>query len=70
MSLSSREFIVPSAEKVHDAEQARTLAIDYQEWFSRHAISYGETIYYQNYFEALANKFPELTDEFKENGVI
>lgn len=70
MSISPREFIVPNEGKVSSAAQARELAIAYQQWYGEHSISYGETVYYQNYFEALAVKFPELTDEFKENDII
>lgn len=70
MSMTPTEFIVPKPNKVKSAAEARDLAIDYQEWFSVHTMSYGEAAYYSNYFEILAQRFPELTDEFKENAII
>lgn len=51
------------------AEEARQHAIDWQNWASNQNLSYDELAEYQGYFKKLANKF-NLTDEFKENGII
>lgn len=70
MSMDKRiDFHLPSADKVKTAGEATDLAIDWQSWQSEQSLSYGEAVYYQNYFEALAERF-NLTDEFKENGII
>lgn len=61
-------FKVPRLDKLTTVEQARDLAIDYQQFAGEHNLSYGEVVYYQNYFEDVATKF-NLTDEFKENGI-
>lgn len=61
-------FKVPRLDKLTTIEQARDLAIDYQQFAGEHNLSYGEVVYYQNYFEDVATKF-NLTDEFKENGI-
>ena len=50
-------------------EEARQIAIDWQYKQSKQAMSYHELLQWQNYFEILAKKF-NLTDEFKENGII
>lgn len=54
-------------DQVTTEDQARNLAIDWQaidyDW------SYGELADWQAYFEELAERF-DLTDEFKENGII
>ena len=55
--------------KVTTEDQARQLAIDWQNWASELSLSYNELIHYQNYFEQVAKKF-NLTDEFKENGIL
>lgn len=51
------------------AEQARDKAIEWQNWQAEQSLSYGELAEWRAYFEALAVKFPELADEFKENGI-
>lgn len=48
-------------------EQARQYAIDWQQFASDTDISYGEILDWQ--FTKLAKQF-DLTDEFKENGII
>ena len=62
-------FKLPNMDRIKTAEQARDLAIDWQNWQAEHSLSYGEIVYFQNYFERLADKL-NLTDEFKENGII
>lgn len=54
---------------IKTAEEAREQAINWQQWVSEQAVSYGELSEWQTYFEALAKKF-SLTDEFKENGIL
>jgi hypothetical protein len=55
--------------KVTTAEEARQQAIDWQNWQSEQSLSYSELSEWQAHFEELAKKF-DLTDEFKENGII
>lgn len=54
---------------IKSAEQARDMAIDWQAWASEQSLSYSELAEWQGFFETLAKKF-NLTDEFKENGII
>lgn len=56
-------------EDVETAEEAQQLAIDWQQWAGEQSLSYGELSEWQGFFETLAKKF-DLTDEFKENGII
>ena len=51
-------------------EQARDIAIEWQRGFEDHNYSWGELAWWSDYFEALAEKFPELRDEFEENGIL
>lgn len=62
-------FKLPHIDKIKQATDAQMLAIEWQLWQAEHPLSYGELVYYQNYFEQLAEKF-NLTDEFKENGIL
>ena len=54
---------------IKTADEARQIAIDWQTYASEQNYSYGEVNTYQNYFKMLAKKF-NLTEEFKENGII
>lgn len=63
------EFTLPRLDKVTSEGQAVDLAIEYQDWASEQDLSYGEVVYYTNYFEEVAKKF-NLTDEFRENGIL
>lgn len=54
---------------IETADQARQVAIDWQHWQGEQSLSYGELADWQGYFEELADQF-DLTDEFKENGII
>lgn len=56
-------------EPISTREQARGHAVDFQNWVGRQSLSYKELADWQTYFGAIAKKF-DLTDEFKENGVI
>jgi len=57
-------------ETVATADEARDLAIEWQNWQSEQSLSLDQTLEWQAYFEKLANKFPDLTEEFKENCII
>lgn len=50
-------------------ENARNKAVKWQNSFYEHNYSYGELVYWQDYFERLGRVYG-LTREFKENGVI
>ena len=54
---------------VKTKEEARQIAIDWQYKQNKQAISYEELLQWQKYFKILAKKF-NLTNEFKENGII
>jgi hypothetical protein len=56
-------------DKVKTAEEARQIAIDYQQKAAKKNLSYGEIAEGNYYFEKLGEKF-NLTKEFKENGII
>lgn len=47
----------------------KELAKDWQDWQAEQSLSYGDVAEWSWYFTKLARKF-ELTDEFKENGII
>lgn len=50
-------------------EEARNQAIEWVSWQSQRSLSYGALAEWQEYFAALGEKF-DLTDEFRENGII
>lgn len=49
---------------------ARDEAIDWQHRASERSLSYGEISDAQAYFEGLAERFPALVAELRENGII
>lgn len=55
--------------EVKTEEEARQIAINFQQWQSEQSLSYEELAYFGNYFQELANKF-NLVEEFKENAII
>ena len=55
---------------VKTAEDARELAIQWQCWMSEQDISMSEFAEWGSYFEDIAERFPELREEFKENAII
>ena len=59
----------PTKKLVATAEEARQLAIEWQHWASEQALSIGQLTEWQAYFANIALTF-NLTDEFKENGII
>lgn len=57
-------------EEVTTEDEARQKAINWQTWQSTQSLSIGELSDWQGYFEAIAEQFPDLRDEFQENGII
>ena len=55
--------------EIKTEQEARDLVITFQSWVNEQNLSYGELVKYSDYFETLAEKF-NLTEEFKENGII
>lgn len=55
--------------EIKNAEDARQYAIDWQTSFQDYNYSYGELIEWSNLFEELGKSY-NLTEEFKENGII
>jgi hypothetical protein len=55
---------------IQTIEYARKHAIEWQSWASGQNLSYGELYEWQCYFSELCGQFPELEDEFIENGII
>lgn len=52
------------------AEQARQYAIEWQAWQAEQYLDYGEMYEWQCHFNNIVGIFPELEDEFIENGLI
>lgn len=50
-------------------DEARNEAIDWQSWHQDQAMSYGELAEWQAHFTETGEQF-NLTEEFKENGII
>lgn len=50
-------------------DEARQYAIDWQNWASDQSLSYGELAEWGAIFSELGERF-DLTEEFKENGII
>lgn len=57
-------------EEVTSADQARDIAICWQQQSSEESPTWGELAEWGTFFEALAEKFPELRGEFEENAII
>jgi hypothetical protein len=57
-------------EGIQTAEEARQIAVDWQVWQSEQSMSWGEVAEWEQYFQQLVGKFPELADEFAENGIL
>lgn len=60
---------IPAINNITSAGEAESLAIDWQNWQSEQSLSYAELSLWQDFFGRLAKKF-NLTDEFRENGII
>ena len=50
-------------------DEARSLAIEWQNWASEQTLSYCELVEWQDAFAELASRY-NLIEEFKENGII
>lgn len=59
----------PDIATIKDAGEGRSIAVDWQHWASEQNLSYGELANWQAFFEQIAAKFPDLTEEFKENAI-
>jgi hypothetical protein len=60
---------IPTLDSIKTEEQGRDFAVAWQHWQSDQSMSYGELHEWQVFFEQLADKFPNLKDEFKENAI-
>lgn len=58
-----------STRYITSEDEARELAIDWQQWSSEQDMSWGELAEWSDLFRKLARKF-NLTEEFKENAII
>lgn len=59
----------PALQEVKSADEARNIAIDWSNKNGDEPMSWADTVEWMDYFDELAHKF-NLTDEFKENGLI
>lgn len=60
----------PGKYDVNSAEEAQDLAIEWSHLAGEQDMSMSELVEWQDYFETLAERFPELADEFRENAII
>lgn len=67
--MNTKTFKLPKLADIKTADEARQLAIDYQNYIGEVSMSYGNLAMYSGSFIAIADKF-DLTEEFKENGII
>lgn len=51
-------------------EEARQLAIEWQAWQAEHSMYWSEAAAFMAALERAAKRWPELREEFKENGII
>lgn len=54
---------------INNKQDARNMAIAWQNWQAKHNLSYDELFKYNSFFTSIGKKFNLLT-EFKENGII
>lgn len=52
-----------------EKEKTRNMAVEWENDFYNHNYSYDELVYWQEYFERLGQIY-DITEEFKENGII
>jgi hypothetical protein len=64
-----KEMEIKAITEIKTKEEAKQQAISFQNWISEENLSYSDLNKWSGYFETLAKKF-NLTDEFKENGII
>lgn len=55
---------------INTAAEARAHAQEWQHWASTQSLSYQELADWQDHFVGLAQRFPELREEYEENGII
>ena len=67
--MTVKEYQLKAILEVESADEARTIAQDWQSWASEQSLSYAELAEFQDYFTILAAPFG-LTEEFQENGII
>ncbi len=60
---------IEELKQIDNAAAAQQAAIDWQVWAGEQSLSYGELADWAGAFEELAEKY-NLTDEFRENGII
>ena len=63
-------YNLPEPKAVKSAEQGRDIAIQWQQWAGDTDMSYGELAAWNDWFRELADKYPELLEEFEENGIL
>lgn len=56
--------------EINTADEATDFAIEWQQRCGETPTFYSELYCWQQFFEALVVRFPELADEFRENGII
>lgn len=56
-------------EAIKNRQDAKDFAIEWQNWQSTQALSYGDLFYWQSILTNIGKKFG-LISEFKENGII
>ena len=61
---------IEQVKEIKTLEEARMFAIDWQSWISKRNRSYFELAEWSEVFMQLVDRFPELKEEFEENGII
>ena len=61
---------IPDIDTITTAEQGRDLAIEWSYGAAAENYSWGEFAEWGSFFASVADKFPELLDEFRENAII
>jgi len=56
--------------EIQTEDEARQYAIEWQQWAGEQSLSYGELAEWQAVFQDLADRFPKLSEEFNENGIL
>lgn len=62
-------YLEAELNRVNSQDSARQFAIHYQEWASEQNLSYSALVAHGRLLEELAKSY-NLTDEFRENGII
>ncbi len=65
-----QEIYIPSVAEIQHADTARAIAQEWQANFAEQDYSYEDLANWGAYFSELAEKFPELKEEFHENAII